>query len=108
QLLLSSLVRYHRKSINIDNLPYFSLFEYKHIISLLQILRLSILINNQRNNDLNLNAFRLKLIDDKLTNITLEIDATFIENNKLILLDLEQEQKYWKTVDDWKLSIVIS
>ena len=108
QLLLSSLVRYHRKSINIDNLPYFSLFEYKHIISLLQILRLSILINNQRNNDLNLNAFRLKLIDDKLTNITLEIDETFIENNKLILLDLEQEQKYWKTVDDWKLSIVIS
>ncbi|OTP92213.1 hypothetical protein B6D05_12705, partial [Gilliamella apicola] len=78
-----------------------------HIISLLQILRLSILINNQRNNDLNLNAFRLKLIDDKLTNITLEIDEGFIENNKLILLDLEQEQKYWKTVNDWKLSIKI-
>ncbi|OTQ38862.1 hypothetical protein B6D20_11555, partial [Gilliamella apicola] len=85
----------------------FSLFEYKHIISLLQILRLSILINNQRNNDLNLNAFRLKLIDEKLTNITLEIDEKFIENNKLILLDLEQEQKYWKAVNDWKLSIKI-
>ncbi|OTQ08574.1 hypothetical protein B6C87_11200, partial [Gilliamella apicola] len=79
----------------------------KHIISLLQILRLSILINNQRNNDLNLNAFRLKLIDQKLTNITLEIDEKFIENNKLILLDLEQEQKYWKAVNDWKLSIKI-
>ncbi|OTP85951.1 hypothetical protein B5S42_13350, partial [Gilliamella apicola] len=78
-----------------------------HIISLLQILRLSILINNQRNNDLNLNAFRLKLIDQKLTNITLEIDEKFIENNKLILLDLEQEQKYWKAVNDWKLSIKI-
>lgn len=105
QLLLSTLVRYHRKSINIDDLPYFSLFEYKHIVSLLQILRLSILINNQRNNDLNVEAFRLKLTKDKLTHIILEVDQQFIENNKLILLDLEQEQKYWKSVNDWDLSI---
>ncbi|NUF27115.1 Ppx/GppA phosphatase family protein [Gilliamella sp. ESL0254] len=108
QLLLSTLVRYHRKSINIDAIPYFSLFEYKHIISLMQILRLSILINNQRNPEIDLQAFQLKLLKNKLTNVTLEINQDFVENNKLILLDLEQEQKYWKTVNDWKLSIVIS
>ncbi|MWN31088.1 exopolyphosphatase [Gilliamella sp. Pra-s65] len=108
QLLLSTLVRYHRKSINIDAIPYFSLFEYKHIISLIQILRLSILINNQRNPEIDLQAFQLKLLKNKLTKITLEINQEFVENNKLILLDLEQEKKYWKEINDWKLSIVIS
>lgn len=105
QLLLATLVRYHRKSINIDELPYFSLFEYKHIIPLLQILRLSILINNQRNAELDLHAFHLKLANNKLTEITLEINKIFIKNNKLILLDLEQEQKYWNSVNHWKLLI---
>ncbi|OCG17997.1 hypothetical protein A9G24_02615 [Gilliamella sp. App6-5] len=107
QLLLSTLVRYHRKSINIDELPYFSLFEYKHIISLMQILRLSILINNQRNAAIDLQAFQLKLLENKLAKITLEINQEFVENNKLILLDLAQEQKYWEVINDWKLSIVI-
>lgn len=107
QLLLSSLVRYHRKSINTDELPYFSLFEYNHIIPLLQILRLSILFNNQRNSNLDLNAFRLKSAKNKLPQITLEVSKKFVENNKLILLDLEQEQKYWKAVKGWKLSIEI-
>ncbi|MCO6548641.1 MAG: exopolyphosphatase [Gilliamella sp.] len=107
QLLLSTLVRYHRKTINIDTLPYFSLFEYKHIIPLMQILRLSILINNQRNTEINLQAFRLKLIKNKLTKVTIEINREFVENNKLILFDLEQEKKYWKEIEDWKLSIVV-
>lgn len=105
QLLLSTLVRYHRKSINMSDFPYFSLFEYKHIIPLLQILRLSILINNQRNADLNIEAFELKIANKELSKITLKINKRFVESNKLILLDLEQEQKYWKSVNDWKLSI---
>ncbi|OCG46272.1 hypothetical protein A9G28_10625 [Gilliamella sp. Fer1-1] len=107
QLLLATLVRYHRKSINIDEIPYFSLFEYKHIISAMQMLRLSILINNQRNTDLNLDAFKLKLSKNSPTQITLEVNQDFVEKNKLILLDLEQEQKYWKPIDDWQLSIKI-
>ncbi|OCG02839.1 exopolyphosphatase [Gilliamella sp. wkB112] len=105
QLLLSTLVRFHRKSIKIDELPYFSLFEYKHIIVLLQILRLSVLINNQRNSDLDLNAFQLKITNNKLTKITLEINKKIVKHNKLILLDLEQEQKYWEAVNNWQLSI---
>ena len=105
QLLLSTLVRYHRKSINIEEFPYFSLFEFKHIIAMLQILRLSILINNQRSNDLDLDAFKLILSQEKFTKVTLAIDKLFVENNRLILLDLEQEQKYWKAVNNWKLSI---
>jgi exopolyphosphatase / guanosine-5'-triphosphate,3'-diphosphate pyrophosphatase len=107
QLLLSTLVRYHRKSVNINDFPYFSLFEYKHIISMLQILRLSILINNQRSTDLDLSAFHLKITKNKLWEITLNISQKFVENNKLILLDLEQEKKYWELVNDWKLSIRI-
>ena len=105
QLLLSTLVRYHRKSINIEEFPYFSLFEFKHIIAMLQILRLSILINNQRSPDLDLNAFKLILSQEKSTKMTLTIDKLFVENNRLILLDLEQEKKYWKSVNNWKLSI---
>ncbi len=105
QLLLSTLVRYHRKSINIEEFPYFSLFEFKHIMAMLQILRLSILINNQRNTVLDLNAFQLILSKEKSTKVTLAINKQFVENNRLILLDLEQEKKYWKAVNDWKLSI---
>ena len=72
---------------------------------MLQILRLSILINNQRSNDLDLDAFKLILSQEKFTKVTLAIDKLFVENNRLILLDLEQEQKYWKAVNNWKLSI---
>lgn len=45
QLLLATLVRYHRKAIKIDDLPRFNLFRKKHFLPCLQ---LGVLLNNQR------------------------------------------------------------
>lgn len=108
QLLLSTLVRYHRKEIKVKKLPYFSLFEYKQVYPLLLMLRLAVLINNQKSADLDLNAFTLKVSGKKSTEIEIVIDKEFAENNRLILLDLEEEQEYWQQLKDWRLFISVN
>ncbi len=107
QLLLATLVHYHRKSINLTHFPYFSLFEYASICPLLQILRLAVLINNQRTENLDLKAFHLYLDNPKSSTVILDIAPHFVENNRLILLDLQQEQTYWKSVNHWQLIIKV-
>lgn len=108
QLLLATLVRYHRKSIKIDNVPAFNLFEHKQIIPLLQLLRIAVLLNNQRQRDLTLSSFILNVIDDgKRNHLELIIDKPFAEKNRLIILDLEEEQRSWQQVKDWQLTVNI-
>lgn len=106
QFLLSTLVRYHRKGFKLDSLPYFSLFELQHIYPLLQILRLAVLINNQRSNTLNPNVFSLTTLDAPYS-LKLTIEQEFARCNRLILLDLEQEQIYWQQNSPWQLEIAI-
>ncbi|HCB3602479.1 TPA: exopolyphosphatase, partial [Serratia marcescens] len=48
QLLLAALVRFHRKAIKLEELPRLNLFKKKHYLPLIQLLRLSTLLNNQR------------------------------------------------------------
>lgn len=48
QLLLATLVRFHRKGVKLDELPRLTLFKKKQYIPLIQILRLAALLNNQR------------------------------------------------------------
>lgn len=108
QLLLATLVRYHRKSLKLDNIPHFSLFNEKQIISLLQLLRLAVLVNNQRASHFDPAIFQLKLDPERLTHIELVISRINAENNRLILLDLEQEQAYWGLVKHWQLTLNIS
>ncbi|QIQ22097.1 exopolyphosphatase [Zophobihabitans entericus] len=105
QLLLATLVRFHRKSIKVQSIPSFSLFEPKQVAALIQILRLAVLINNQRQLDLPLEAFKLSVCD-KMTNcLSLTIDQQISEQHGLMLLDLEQEQNYWEPVKDWQLLV---
>ncbi|MCQ4033920.1 hypothetical protein FK513_28615, partial [Klebsiella pneumoniae] len=40
--------RYHRKAIKLDDLPRFTLFRKKQFLPLIQLLRLGVLLNNQR------------------------------------------------------------
>ncbi|WP_392551333.1 exopolyphosphatase [Orbus wheelerorum] len=107
QFLLSILVKYHRKGFKLDTLPYFSLFENKQIYPLLQILRLAVLVNNQRSNTLDPNAFKLTVLDDDPYKIALTIDKAFAKSNRLIRLDLEQEQQYWQQNKPWQLELKI-
>lgn len=108
QFLLSTLVKYHRKSLKLENIPYFSLFETKQIYPLLQILRLAILINNQRSETLDPTVFKLAISNNEPNHIELTIEREFAKQNQLILLDLEQEQQYWQQNKPWRLAIKIT
>ncbi len=49
--MMATLVRCHRKGIKLDELPRFTLFKKKQYLPLVQILRLGVLLNNQRRGD---------------------------------------------------------
>lgn len=107
QFLLSTLVRYHRKGLKIESIPYFSLFETKQIYPLLQILRLAVLINNQRSSTLDPHVFTLAIMDNDPCKFELTLDQQFAKHNRLVVLDLEQEQLYWQQNKPWQLHIKI-
>lgn len=106
QFLISTLVRHHRKAFKVEHIPNFSLFEQKQVIGLLQILRLAVLINNQRCATLNEKVFKLRVTENNSCHIILIIDKNFAQHNQLILLDLEQEQTYWQQNKHWQLTIM--
>lgn len=102
QLLLATLVRYHRKAIKSDDLPRFTLFKKKQIMPLVFLLRLGTLLNNQR--QATNRPERLTLTTNE-GHWTLRFPAGYFSQNTLVQLDLEREQSYWEDVPGWKLTI---
>ena len=102
QLLLATLVRYHRKAVKTDELPRFTLFKKKQIVPLVFLLRLGTLLNNQR--QATTRPERLTLTTDE-GHWTLRFPAGYFSQNTLVQLDLEREQTYWEDVPGWKLMI---
>ncbi|URQ59928.1 exopolyphosphatase [Pantoea alhagi] len=102
QLLLATLVRYHRKAIKSDDLPRFTLFKKKQILPLVFLLRLGTLLNNQR--QATNRPERLTLTTNE-GHWTLRFPAGYFSQNTLVQLDLEREQVYWEDVTGWKLVI---
>ena len=102
QLLLATLVRYHRKAVKTDELPRFTLFKKKQIVPLVFLLRLGTLLNNQR--QATTRPDRLTLPTDEGP-WTLRFPAGYFRQNTLVQLDLEREQTYWEDVPGWKLMI---
>ncbi|ARJ42795.1 exopolyphosphatase [Pantoea alhagi] len=102
QLLLATLVRYHRKAIKSDDLPRFTLFKKKQILPLVFLLRLGTLLNNQR--QATNRPERLTLTTNE-GHWTLRFPAGYFSQNTLVQLDLEREQAYWEDVSGWKLVI---
>jgi len=100
QLLLSALVRFHRKGIKLEELPRLNLFKKKHYLPLIQLLRLSTLLNNQRQSTTTPETLRLSTDDNHWT---LRFPAGYLALNNLVQLDLEREQAYWNDVVGWKL-----
>ncbi|EKO3406872.1 exopolyphosphatase [Vibrio fluvialis] len=99
QLVLSTLARFQRKSLKLNEMEDFSLFKKKHIVGLIRVLRLAILVNGQRNDD-PLPELTLSAHDDEWK---LECaDKEWLENNKLLHADLLSEQEYWHSVG-WQL-----
>ncbi len=102
QLLLATLVRFHRKAVKLDELPRLNLFKKKQYIPLIQILRLATLLNNQR--QATTTPERLELHTDGFE-WTLHFPKDFLQQNSLIQLDLEKEQDYWEDVTGWSLKV---
>lgn len=100
QELLSTLVRFHRKALKLNEMPELTLYKRKHVIEIIRILRLAVVLNGQRSDD-PLPALKLTVNDhDNWTLNSKEKD--WLENNKLLHTDLETEQQYWQSAG-WSL-----
>ncbi|MDX7987615.1 exopolyphosphatase [Xenorhabdus sp. 12] len=102
QLLLATLVRYHRKAIKVDDHPRFYLFKKKQYLPILKILRLATLLNNQRQSTTTPDTLRL---ETDYGHWALYLPKNYLTQNALVLLDLEKEQDYWSDVTGWHLHI---
>lgn len=102
QLLLATLVRFHRKGVKLDELPRLTLFKKKQYIPLIQILRLATLLNNQRQSTTTPES--LELETDGFHWI-LRFPKGYLQQNNLVQLDVEKEQSYWKDVEGWYLLV---
>ena len=102
QLLLASLVRYHRKAMKLEEMPRFTLFKKKQFLPLIFLLRLGTLLNNQRQATSKPESLLLTTDDGHWT---LTFPAGYLSQNNLVQLDLEREQAYWQDVTGWKLML---
>lgn len=94
QMVLSALARFQRKSLKLNELQEFSLFKQKHIIQLIRILRLSIVLHGQRNEE-SLPELKICINGDDHWQITSN-ETSWLDDNKLLYADLVTEQEYWK------------
>jgi exopolyphosphatase/guanosine-5'-triphosphate,3'-diphosphate pyrophosphatase len=101
QLVLSTLARFHRKSLKIHEMLEFNLFKKRHIIQLIRILRLSVVLNGQRSEE-DLPTLSLEIKSDDHWTIKCE-DPNWLDDNKLLMADLEAERDYWIKAE-WTLS----
>ena len=102
QMLLATLVRYHRKAVKQDEMPRFTLFKKKQFLPMVFLLRLGTLLNNQRQATTKPDSLKLSTDDGHWT---LTFPAGFLSQNTLVQLDLEREQAYWNDVTGWKLML---
>jgi tRNA modification GTPase len=102
QTMMATLVRYHRKAVKLDDMPRFTLFKKKQFLPLIQLLRLGVLLNNQRQATTTPPTLTLTTDDNHWT---LSFPHDWFSQNALVLLDLEREQQYWSAVTGWCLKI---
>lgn len=99
QLVLATLARFHRKALKLQELPSFSLYKKKQITQLIRILRLAVILNGQRNDEIELD-FKLEIENDTWRLST--NNPNWLEENRLLHADLLTEQEYWESAT-WEL-----
>lgn len=94
QQLLACLVRFHRRKIRADEIPYFSLYELPLVINLLVLLRLAVLLNQKRRDeflpDLQASA--------RVQSLQLQLPLSWLQQQTVLAADLQQEQKSLKKI----------
>ncbi len=101
-MLLATLVRYHGKAVKPDEMPRFTLFKKKQFLPMVFLLRLSTLLNNQRQATTRPDSLTLTTDEG---NWTLTFPQGYFSQNTLVQLDFEREQTYWNDVSGWKLTL---
>lgn len=101
QLLLATLVRFHRKALKLEEIPQLNLFKKKQYLPLIQLLRLSTLLNNQRQSTTPPQTLHLETDNNHWK---LKFPAGYLAHNNLVQLDFEREQTYWNNIG-WKLEV---
>ena len=95
QLLLSTLVRFHRKKIRTNELPTFNLFDEQAVKRLIGLLRLGVLLNIKRQEG---------FVPDIQTEVeknslTLIFPQGWLDEKPIISADLLRESQYWKALE---------
>jgi exopolyphosphatase/guanosine-5'-triphosphate,3'-diphosphate pyrophosphatase len=100
QVLLSALVRFHRKALKLNEMPELTLYKKKHVIEIIRILRLAVVLNGQRSDE-PLPELTLTVNDHNHWTLN-SVEEGWLEKNKLLQTDLETEQQYWQSAG-WSL-----
>jgi exopolyphosphatase/guanosine-5'-triphosphate,3'-diphosphate pyrophosphatase len=90
QILISTLVRFHRKKIRVTDIEEFSYYDSQQIYKLIALLRLGTLLNIRRQDDI-LPELDFRLDDAELTIVFPE---DWLDNDALFRADLETEIGY--------------
>ncbi|MCL9782241.1 exopolyphosphatase [Vibrio sp. S4M6] len=99
QRVLATLARFQRKALKLQELEEFSLFKQKHILGLIKVLRLAIIANGPRNDEVPV-EFKLECDEEHWT--LSSTNPNWPEENKLLFADLSTEQEYWSSAG-WSL-----
>lgn len=96
QQVLSSLIRFYRKKLKINEMPFFLTLSNQHFFRLLMLFRLSILLNQKRQPELRPKV-KLDANDHCLT--VSFADPHWLTQHSLFVADLEQEESYWRAIN---------
>lgn len=96
QQLLALLIRFHLKGFNRNELRSTNRFQHRDILTLLRLLRLSVLLNRARQATVEAANLRLQIHQSAWH---LEFEEGFLLRNPLILADLEEEKRFLESVD---------
>ncbi|HEY9040604.1 MAG TPA: exopolyphosphatase [Rheinheimera sp.] len=94
QQLIATLVRFHRRKIRLDDMPAFSLYQLSQVVCLLVLLRLAVLLNQKRRDDL-LPEFTANAAMQALE---LNLGRDWLSQQRLLAADLAAEQKALKKI----------
>ena len=94
QLILSSLIRFYRKKIKLDELSEFITISQQQVLKLITILRLAILFNQKRQVSQKPNME----ISANSTGLFIKFCGNYLQEHTLLQADLELEQRYLKKV----------
>jgi len=94
QQLIATLVRFHRRKIRADEIPAFSLYQLPQVIYLLVLLRIAVLLNQKRRNDL----LPELIATGSSQSLQLHLPADWLAQQTLLTADLQLEQKALKKI----------